>query len=246
MLAGEPPITAAVLRFPTVDRRRRTEDNMRRCLCCCGTKTMKKRGGISPCAAVFRSPESHRRRCQRRVLPDPTAFWDGAILLAPMCKIADDVKPNGLVISALTRRVTKRASPGKVSILSDGSIIVEVGGIEPGQGLWTKAYSRGLSLSASGYFVPDSNCSRYLNYGATVSEIEGAFVQGIGFFMSEEYLTNADGLVVADNTWTYMIPTIDTIPDNSILSYINYLAVISALEKADNDETFKQELTKVS
>ncbi|XP_074330881.1 indole-3-acetaldehyde oxidase-like [Apium graveolens] len=82
-----------------------------------------------------------------------------------------------------------------------------------------QAYSRGLSLSASGYFVPDSNCSRYLNYGATVSEIEGAFVQGIGFFMSEEYLTNADGLVVADNTWTYMIPTIDTIPDNSILRY---------------------------
>ncbi|XP_017220427.1 caffeoylshikimate esterase [Daucus carota subsp. sativus] len=31
------------------------------------------------------------------------AFWDGAILLAPMCKIADDVKPNQFVISALTK-----------------------------------------------------------------------------------------------------------------------------------------------
>lgn len=43
-------------------------------------------------------------------------------------------------------------------------------------------------------------------------QIEGAFVQGIGFFMLEEYTTNSDGLVVADSTWTYKIPTIDTIP----------------------------------
>ncbi|KAK2967332.1 hypothetical protein RJ640_000354 [Escallonia rubra] len=31
-----------------------------------------------------------------------------------------------------------RATPGKVSILKDGSVVVEVGGIELGQGLWTK------------------------------------------------------------------------------------------------------------
>ena len=43
-------------------------------------------------------------------------------------------------------------------------------------------------------------------------QIEGAFVQGIGFFMLEEYLTNLDGLVVTKGTWTYKIPTIDTIP----------------------------------
>ncbi|KAJ7971331.1 Caffeoylshikimate esterase-like [Quillaja saponaria] len=35
----------------------------------------------------------HRKR--------PT-FWDGAILVAPMCKIADDVRPNALVINVLT------------------------------------------------------------------------------------------------------------------------------------------------
>lgn len=34
--------------------------------------------------------------------------------------------------------VVMRATPGKVSILHDGSIVVEVGGIELGQGLWTK------------------------------------------------------------------------------------------------------------
>jgi hypothetical protein len=30
--------------------------------------------------------------------------------------------------------------------------------------------------------------------------------------MLEEYTTNSDGLVVADSTWTYKVPTIDTIP----------------------------------
>ncbi|KAF2299856.1 hypothetical protein GH714_004853 [Hevea brasiliensis] len=34
--------------------------------------------------------------------------------------------------------VMLRPTPGKVSILSDGSVVVEVGGIELGQGLWTK------------------------------------------------------------------------------------------------------------
>lgn len=43
-------------------------------------------------------------------------------------------------------------------------------------------------------------------------QVEGAFVQGIGYFMSEEYVTNTDGLVVSDGTWTYKIPTVDTIP----------------------------------
>lgn len=35
-------------------------------------------------------------------------------------------------------QVTLRPTPGRVSILSDGSVVVEVGGIELGQGLWTK------------------------------------------------------------------------------------------------------------
>ncbi|XP_024021537.1 caffeoylshikimate esterase isoform X1 [Morus notabilis] len=30
-------------------------------------------------------------------------FWDGAVLVAPMCKIADDVKPHPVVISILTK-----------------------------------------------------------------------------------------------------------------------------------------------
>ncbi|KAL3530187.1 hypothetical protein ACH5RR_009509 [Cinchona calisaya] len=227
--------------------------------------------------------------------------------------------------------VMVRPTPGKVSILWDGSIVVEVGGIELGQGLWTKvkqmtayalssigcngtenlvekvrvvqsdtlslvqggftagsttsessceavrlccmilverlaplksklqeqmgpvnwdvlilqAHYQDVNLAANSYYVPGSSSIHYLNYGVAVSEveinvltgetkilqadiiydsgqslnpavdlgqIEGAFVQGIGFFMLEEYLINEDGLTISDGTWTYKIPTIDTIP----------------------------------
>lgn len=52
-------------------------------------------------------------------------------------------------------------------------------------------------------------------------QIEGAFVQGLGFFMLEEYLTNSEGLVVADGTWTYKIPTLDTIPKEFNVEILN-------------------------
>lgn len=52
-------------------------------------------------------------------------------------------------------------------------------------------------------------------------QIEGAFVQGLGFFMLEEYLTNTDGLVITDGTWNYKIPTIDTIPKQFNVDVLN-------------------------
>ncbi|KAK7836234.1 indole-3-acetaldehyde oxidase, partial [Quercus suber] len=106
----------------------------------------------------------------------------------------------------------------------------------------TAAYMLSVNLSASSFFVPDLTSMQYRTYGAAVEvniltgettilqtdiiydcgqslnpavdlgQIEGAFVQGVGFFMLEEYLTNSDGLVVAEGTWTYKIPTLDTIP----------------------------------
>ncbi|KAL3850234.1 hypothetical protein ACJIZ3_012116 [Penstemon smallii] len=240
----------------------------------------------------------------------------------------------------IVHQVRVRPTPGKVSILSDGSIVVEVGGVELGQGLWTKvkqatayalstircdetedlvekvrvvqvdtlslvqggftagsttsessceavrlccnvlverltplkeklqkemnsvkwdflilqAYDQNVNLAANSYFVPESSSSQYLNYGAAVSEvevniltgetrilrtdivydcgqsmnpavdlgqIEGAFVQGLGFFMLEEHLSNSDGLVVSDSTWTYKIPTIDTIPKQFNVEILN-------------------------
>ncbi|KAK9072796.1 hypothetical protein SSX86_009231 [Deinandra increscens subsp. villosa] len=249
-------------------------------------------------------------------------------------------RKKGISRIPILHEVSVRPTPGKVSILPDGSVVVEVGGIELGQGLWTKvkqmaayclsavqcdgtdgllekvrviqadtlsmvqggftsgsttseascqavrlccnvlverlvslkeklkeqtgsvnwellimqAKMQSVNLSASSFFVPESTSMRYINYGAAVSEvevnlltgetkilqtdmiydcgqslnpavdlgqIEGAFVQGIGFFMLEEYLTNSEGLVVVDGTWTYKIPTIDTIPKQLNVQILN-------------------------
>ncbi|KAL4181525.1 hypothetical protein AMTRI_Chr12g237770 [Amborella trichopoda] len=240
-------------------------------------------------------------------------------------------RKRGMSLVPITYEVTVRPTPGKVSILNDGSIVVEVGGIELGQGLWTKvkqmtafalgrlweegkeelmervrivqidtismaqsgltggsttsessceaarvacdvlverlspvklnmmektngvswdalvsqAYLESVNMSASVYWVPDSSSKQYLNFGAAASEveinlltgattilqtdiiydcgkslnpavdlgqIEGAFVQGIGFFVLEEHVVNSDGMVTSDGTWTYKIPNVDTIP----------------------------------
>jgi abscisic-aldehyde oxidase len=47
-------------------------------------------------------------------------------------------KKRGLSFVPIVHKVLSRPTPGKVSILNDGSVAVEVGGIELGQGLWTK------------------------------------------------------------------------------------------------------------
>ncbi|KAK6235333.1 hypothetical protein SCA6_010670 [Theobroma cacao] len=249
-------------------------------------------------------------------------------------------RKRGISRVPIVHHVTLRATPGKVSILRDGSIVVEVGGIELGQGLWTKvkqmtayalslvqcggteellekvrviqadtlsliqggftagsttsessceavrlccnilverltalkeklveqmgsikwetlilqAYGSSVNLSTNSLYVPDFSSMQYLNYGAAVSEvevnlltgqttilqtdiiydcgqslnpavdlgqIEGAFVQGIGFFLLEEYPTNSNGLVVAEGTWTYKIPTVDTIPKQFNVEILN-------------------------
>ncbi|CAA6653769.1 unnamed protein product [Spirodela intermedia] len=232
-------------------------------------------------------------------------------------------RKRGISHVPILQPVSLRPTPAKVGVLGDGSVVVEVGGVELGQGLWTKvaqmaAYALGhlldeggaltfsivliqggitagsttsessceavriacnelvarlmplknrlleqlgssltwdlligqaamvsVNLSASTLFCPQGQAVRYINYGAAVSEvevdlltgatkilrsdlaydggrslnpavdlgqIEGAFVQGLGFFMSEEYLSNSEGLVTTEGTWDYKIPTVDTIP----------------------------------
>ncbi|TVU39657.1 hypothetical protein EJB05_13088 [Eragrostis curvula] len=240
-------------------------------------------------------------------------------------------RKRGISCVPLIFRAEPRAAPGRVSVLNDGSIVVEVGGIEIGQGLWTKvqqmtafalgqlwpdgcegllervrvlqadtlnliqggltagstasesscaatlqacnmlvdrlkpvmdrlqlqlgnvswdtlisqASKENVNLSASAYWVPGQDSNKYLNYGACISEveidlltgaitilrgdlvydcgkslnpavdlgqIEGSFIQGIGFFIYEEYVTNQDGLMISNSTWDYKIPSVDTIP----------------------------------
>jgi len=47
-------------------------------------------------------------------------------------------KKRGISRVPVVFKLNLRPTPGKVSIFSDGSVVVEVGGIEIGQGLWTK------------------------------------------------------------------------------------------------------------
>ncbi|KAG9445197.1 hypothetical protein H6P81_016537 [Aristolochia fimbriata] len=249
-------------------------------------------------------------------------------------------KKRGISRVPIVHEVLVRPTPGKVSILNDGSIVVEVGGIELGQGLWTKvkqmtAFALGqlweegnegllervrvvqadtlslvqggftagsttsessceavrtsckvlvdrlrplkeklqlqmgelswdalicqaaleaFNLSASTYWIPEASSMKYLNYGAAVSEVEidlltgattilrtdiiydggqslnpavdlgqveGGFVQGLGFFLFEEYSSNLEGLVVSEGTWTYKIPTVDNIPRQFHVELLN-------------------------
>ncbi|CAN8268349.1 unnamed protein product [Cochlearia groenlandica] len=237
--------------------------------------------------------------------------------------------------------VSMFATPGRVSVLSDGTIVVEVGGIEIGQGLWTKvkqmtsyglgllrcdgmedllekirvvqsdtlsmvqgnytggsttsesscaavrlccetlverlkplketlmeksggsvtwnklisqAYAESVNLSASDLYTAKDTSTRYLNYGVAVSEvevdlltgqttvlrtdiiydcgkslnpavdlgqIEGSYVQGLGYFMHEEYITDKEGLLLTDSTWTYKVPTVDSIPRHFNVEILN-------------------------
>ncbi|KAK3126805.1 hypothetical protein QOZ80_7AG0563100 [Eleusine coracana subsp. coracana] len=249
-------------------------------------------------------------------------------------------RKRGISCVPLIFKAETRATPGRVSVLNDGSIVVEVGGIEIGQGLWTKvqqmtafalgqlwpdgckgllvrvrvlqadtlnliqggftagstssesscaatlqacnmltdrlkpimdrlqlqsesvswdtlisqASKENVNLSASAYWVPGQDSNKYLNYGAGISEveidlltgaitllradlvydcgkslnpavdlgqIEGSFIQGIGFFIYEEYLTDNNGLMISNSTWDYKIPSVDTIPKQFNVELLN-------------------------
>ncbi|GJM96866.1 hypothetical protein PR202_ga13738 [Eleusine coracana subsp. coracana] len=65
------------------------------------------------------------------------------------------------------------------------------------------------------------DCGQSLNPAVDLGQVEGAFVQGVGFYTNEEYATNSDGLVIHDGTWTYKIPTVDTIPKQFNVELIN-------------------------
>ena len=53
-----------------------------------------------------------------------------------------------------------------------------------------------------------------LMFNCVCIQVEGAFVFGLGFYLTEEVLRNSKGKVVSDGTWTYKPPTIDIIPQS--------------------------------
>jgi xanthine dehydrogenase molybdopterin-binding subunit B len=59
----------------------------------------------------------------------------------------------GISCVPLIFSVSPRPAPGRVSVLNDGSILVDVGGIEIGQGLWTKVQQ--MTAFALGQLWPE-------------------------------------------------------------------------------------------
>ena len=89
-------------------------------------------------------------------------------------------RKRGISRVPIVHEVNVRQTPGKVSILKDGSIVVEVGGIELGQGLWTKvkqmtAYA--LSLIKCGGTEELLEKVRVIQ-SDTLSLIQGGFTGG--------------------------------------------------------------------
>ncbi|GJP64164.1 hypothetical protein CLOP_g21181 [Closterium sp. NIES-67] len=57
------------------------------------------------------------------------------------------------------------------------------------------------------------DCGRSLNPAVDIGQVEGAFVQGQGFFTSEEVVVDeASGKLLTDGTWSYKVPSFDTAP----------------------------------
>lgn len=65
------------------------------------------------------------------------------------------------------------------------------------------------------------DCGQSMNPAVDLGQIEGSFVQGVGFFMLEEFLSNEEGLVTTDSTWTYKIPSRDNIPKQLNVEVLN-------------------------
>lgn len=89
-------------------------------------------------------------------------------------------KKRGISRVPIVHEVALRPTPGKVSILSDGSVAVEVGGIELGQGLWTKvkqmaAFALGsIQCDGSGDLLDKIRVVQ----SDTLSLIQGGFTAG--------------------------------------------------------------------
>ena len=89
-------------------------------------------------------------------------------------------KKRGISCVPITYEVQLRPTPGKVSIMNDGSIAVEVGGVEIGQGLWTKvkqmtAFGLGQLCTDGGECLLDK--VRVIQ-ADTLSMIQGGFTGG--------------------------------------------------------------------
>jgi abscisic-aldehyde oxidase len=89
-------------------------------------------------------------------------------------------KKRGISCVPIVHCVMLRPTPGKVSVLNDGSVVVEVGGIELGQGLWTKVKQMAaFGLGQLGFNGDDHLLEKIRVIQAdTLSMIQGGWTTG--------------------------------------------------------------------
>lgn len=146
----------------------------------------------------------------------------------------------GISCLPLIHPVILRPTPGKVSILNDGSIVVEVGGIELGQGLWTKV--KQMAAFALGQLWTDD--SQILLHRVrviqadTLSLIQGGFTAG-----STTSESSCEAVHLACNVLIDRLkPLKDRLEErmgsiewDSLISQVNSLAFISNLFYNEKD-----------
>ncbi|KAL2608710.1 hypothetical protein R1flu_027283 [Riccia fluitans] len=60
-----------------------------------------------------------------------------------------------------------------------------------------------------------------LNPAVDIGQIEGSFVQGVGYYVTEEVKWDENGVLITNGTWTYKPPTIDNIPHQFNVELLN-------------------------
>ncbi|GAY66478.1 hypothetical protein CUMW_249100 [Citrus unshiu] len=141
-------------------------------------------------------------------------------------------RKKGVCRLPIVHEVTLRSTPGKVSILSDGSVVVEVGGIEMGQGLWTKVKQMAAFALSSIKCGGTGNLLEKVRVvqADTLSVIQGGFTAG-------STTSEASCQVVRDccnilvERLTLLRESLSAsslyLPDFTSMKYLNYGAAVS-------------------
>ncbi len=66
------------------------------------------------------------------------------------------------------------------------------------------------------------DAGRSTNPAIDIGQIEGGYVQGLGFVTTEEVLFDEKGRLVTDNIWTYKPPCTKTIPLDLRVSFLEH------------------------
>merc|ERR1740121_1404420 len=59
-----------------------------------------------------------------------------------------------------------------------------------------------------------------LNPDIDAGQVQGAYVMGLGYVLTEEYTYNEQGQLTSNGTWEYKVPTVSCIPEKLNVSFL--------------------------